>query len=191
MAWVMSSVKTYKQVYITSSHHRRSFEWGQDERRSGESCGPRRALRAACLLLLLSGQKNFHLLQSIPLSRVDYPSRPPRCSNPHHCMFITAGKDSPALHHCSAESASGRTVYSSPSLFVIYYSLIVMIMSAENVKCWKDSDLIYSTMLSGGFIPIASVKKQQWQEKLPFIRRKPWAGPVPWGRVFRVLKRGR
>lgn len=144
---------------------------------------------ACCLSAAAERTENFHLLQSIPLSRVDDLSRPPRCSNPHRCMFITAGKDSAALHHRSAESASGRTVYSSPSLFVIYYGLIVMIMSAENVKCWKDSHLIYSIMLSGGFIYIVSVKKQQRQEKLPFIRGKPWAGPIPWGRGFRVLKR--
>lgn len=148
-----------------------------------------RAGPARCLSAAAERTENFHLLQSIPLSRVDDLSRPPRCSNPHRCMFITAGKDSAALHHRSAESASGRTVYSSPSLFVIYYSLIVMIMSAENVKCWKDSHPIYSTMRCGGFIHIASVEKQQWQGKLPSIRRKPWVGSVPWGQGFRVLKR--
>lgn len=144
---------------------------------------------ACCLSAAAERTENFHLLQSIPLSRVDDLSRPPRCSNPHRCMFITAGKDSAALHHRSAESASGRTVYSSPSLFVIYYSLILMIMSAENVKRWKDSHLIYSIMLSGGFIYIASVKKQQRQEKTAFYHRETLSGTSPMGAGLQGAKK--
>lgn len=119
-----------------------------------------------CLSTAAEQTENFHLLQSIPLSRVDDLSWPPSCSNQHCCMFITAGKYSAAVHHQSDESVFVRTVYSvlvwvivtvSPSC-TNYFNIILMIISlvlgykmlnAEkkmllfttlHFKCWILSD---------------------------------------------------